>query len=79
MNSYVTPTLFHLLPILPFAFGLKWLGVATILLVLVSYIKVKKLDQQIADLRARKGSSEEVAALEQTRNFWLGLTFLRKN
>lgn len=78
MSSYLAPALFHLLPLLPFAFGFQWLAIATLLLVLVSYIKVKKINQQIADLESRKGSSEERAALERTRNFWLGLTFLKK-
>ena len=68
--------IFHLLPLVPLAFGYQWLAVAMILLVAVSYIKVKKIEQQIKDLSARSKDHVEIEGLRNTRNFWLGLTFL---
>ncbi|MFY7928274.1 MAG: hypothetical protein ACOVS5_05345 [Oligoflexus sp.] len=74
----MTRILFHLLPLLPLAFGLHWLALATSLLVLVSYVKVMKIEQQISDLQRKNAHPDELASLERTRRFWLGLTFLKQ-
>lgn len=68
--------LFHLLPLVPLAFGLKAVAVATLLLVVLAYIKVKKLEQQLADLKLKGVPSREIEAIEATKNFWKNLTFL---
>ncbi len=78
MSSYGAPLLFHLLPLVPLFFGFKWLALATLFLVIVSYVKVKKIEQQIRDLQQKKGPADEIAALEKAQSFWLGLTFMGK-
>lgn len=75
----ITRILFHLLPFLPLAFGFNWLAVATVLLVLVSYVKVKKLELQLAELAQRRADPVDIASVRKACNFWRGLTFLRDN
>lgn len=68
---------FHLLPLAPLFFGFRWLSMATALLVCVSYIKVRKIEQQLKDLKIRGVDPQELESISAARDFWLGLTFLK--
>lgn len=64
----------HLFPVLPFALGHRYLGVAFLLLVGLAYIKVNKLRLAQSEQIRRHGKADET--IETTRMFWERLTFL---
>jgi hypothetical protein len=64
--------LFHVLPLIPFALNMPSLGLAALLAVALAYIKVYKLDTQIAEASGNAGS------LKRAQSFWAALTFLRR-
>lgn len=61
----------HLLPLVPLVMGYPYAAFATFLAVVLCYVKVKKLEQQILDSR------EDDPSLHRARNFWRRLTFMR--
>lgn len=84
MFNKAAATLFHLAPIVPFALGYVYSGIAMILLVGLAYIKTNKLlavlremDQQTKD--TGRTDPEQRRSVENAMNFWRGLTFLRES
>lgn len=78
MSSPIVPKipalLLHLFPIVPFAMGFPFAGIAALLLVGLAYIKVNKLRAQIADESARFGKAHP--SMPKALAFWEKLTFL---
>ena len=76
------PLLFHLLPLLPFAKGQIYMGLAGILIVALPYIKVAKLAVACEELRQQAGQGG-LGASDQTKlrdlevryRRWESLTF----
>lgn len=70
--------LFHSVPILPFAMGLNYLGIAALLTIALWYIKTLKLTEQLSDMK-EKGRTEdpEYQAVTKLKQRWAYLTFLR--
>lgn len=78
----VVPVLWHLLPVVPAAFGQWWLFGASCLLVALAWIKTKKLELVIAEMeasqQAAQGSAEvnrELESLRKALKLWRSLTF----
>lgn len=67
--------IFHLLPIIPFALGYTYGGIAALLLVAVAYIKVQKLKAVQEDEVRRHGKAHE--SINPAKDFWENLTFLK--
>lgn len=75
MKFRFSALIFHLLPIVPFALGYNYGGIAALLLVIIAYIKVQKL-KTIAEEEERKfGKVHD--SIDSARGFWFSLTFLR--
>jgi len=68
--------LLHISPLIPLYLGLHSLGIAVLLLVLLCYIKVFKLRQQLVDLASRGGDTKLEASLRKALQFWHSLTYL---
>lgn len=73
---YGAAVLFHLLPIIPFALGYTYVGVAAILLVALAYIKVQKLKIMQEDQLQKFGKADE--SIPPALEFWERITFIRK-
>lgn len=74
----------HLLPLLPLAFGHYYAATAALLLVAVPYIKAGKLGAIISDLRERypepraAAAQTEIELLDKKRQRWLALTLSKR-
>jgi len=71
--------LFHLLPIIPLAFGYPYLAAATVMLVGLAYIKVFKLKvmQEEMEKKALSSSLKPDPSVKKALVFWERLTFLK--
>lgn len=69
--------LFHAIPLIAIAYGLKYLTVACVLTVGLWYVKTKKLSERLHDLE-QKGQKESVEYQEvlKLRNRWAYLTYI---
>ncbi len=68
----------HISPLIPWYYGRQSLAGAVLLFVLLCYIKVFKLRQQLADQRTKGGNPREEASIEGALKRWLALTYLPK-
>lgn len=75
MKFRIPALFFHLLPIVPFALGYTYGGIAAILLVAVAYIKVQKLKSVEEDEVRKHGKAHE--SITPAKDFWESLTFLK--
>ncbi len=66
--------IFHALPLIPFIAGNNLLVLASVLMILLAYIKVFKLEQHIKDCE----NEEFRMKLKRVQDVWLSLTFLRE-
>lgn len=76
--SFVLKGLFHLIPLVGFYLDKPYLGIALVLLVVLCYVKVMKINAELNHLES-KGltDNENYASLKGTLKFWLKFTFLR--
>lgn len=78
---FILPALLHGAPLVPFALGYYYVGVAMLLLVALPYIKLKKFEAQIADIEAKapeprhRKVDAELAEIRKTSRLWAALTF----
>ncbi|MBC7532928.1 MAG: hypothetical protein H7318_15245 [Oligoflexus sp.] len=70
---YLPAILYHLLPLIPLAFGFYYLAVAIVMLVMLAYVKVHKLKLQEAE-NEKKGMKDP--GVSRVIAFWERLTFL---
>ena len=70
--------LLHLSPLLPLFMGHWSLAAALFLFVILSYIKVFKLKQQLLDLSSHGGDSIKEASIQKILDRWISLTYLAK-
>ncbi len=66
--------IFHAIPLIPFALQYQWLGVASLLMVGLAYIKVQKLRVIEAEELRKFGRRDE--GVQKARKFWESLTFI---
>lgn len=71
--------LFHGIPLVGIILGRPILTVALLLLVVLPYIKVKKMSVQLEDtkLNHQPEAKEAIDKLETAKNFWKKLTFMK--
>jgi hypothetical protein len=83
--AFVARALFHLLPVLPLAQGRGFGTIAAVLFVALPYIKVKKLEADLACLESQEASApevpggrrgKEIAGLKTAVRRWRAVTFL---
>jgi len=79
MFNKVAAVLFHLSPLVPFALGYRYTGIAMILLVFLAYVKTNKLSAALAELQKVPGTEKQQATTLWARNFWKRLTFLTED
>lgn len=79
MNLRMLPViLFHALPLIPILLSFGPLTFAAIFLVLLPYIKAKKVEQLLRDLREKNSQNhKEIRSLERNLAFWRSFTFLQ--
>ncbi len=68
--------LLHISPLIPLYLGRQSMAMAVILLVLLCYIKVFKLRQQLVDLASRGADPKLDASLRKSLHRWHSLTYL---
>ncbi len=78
MVNKVAVAVFHLSPLIPFYLGYKYTGLGMILLVVLAYVKTKKLTAELEEKKGQNASARAIKPLERTRDFWWRLTFLPK-
>lgn len=82
LKKRILVALFHLLPLVPFAFGHVYAGLAFLLLVMMPYVKTKKLSLDLQRLRemAPSGYSskveKELDGVRLSRDRWRSMTWL---
>lgn len=76
MVNKVAAVLFHASPLVPFAMGYRYSGMAVILLVVLAYVKHNKLSATL-DERLATGAEEdaETRSLRRAISFWGRLIF----
>lgn len=73
------PLVLHVAPLVPLFFGHPYGAVALLLFVLLCYIKVFKLRQQLLDLAAQGGDPKQEVSIQNALHRWLALTFLKRS
>ncbi len=72
--------LWHLSPIIPFVMGFYYLGIATLGIVLLPYIKVNKMKYQIDYLDSKpEDHAKEIESIQNAQIRWRYLTFLKSD
>ena len=75
--SKIPAVVWHLSPIISIYFQRPLIMVAFLLAVFLPYIKVKKLNIMLDEIRRKGGSDDEEAAILRTISLWKRLTFLK--
>jgi hypothetical protein len=75
--KYLPAIIYHLLPVIPLAFGYPFLAIATSLLVALAYVKVHKLKQ--LEIENRRKQMKADPSIGKAIGFWERLTFLKRN
>lgn len=75
MRKKLIPILFHLIPLFPLSKGWWSATLAALILVVVPYIKVRKLELELRDGKDSL-SDKEKSSLLKTIRFWKSLTLV---
>jgi hypothetical protein len=75
MNVFLK-ILVHVAPVFPLFWGRPYLAIALLLFLLLCYIKVFKLKQQLTDLSEQGGDPKVEASVRNAMKRWHSLTWL---